>query len=126
MKILVINSGSSSLKYQLLNMETKQVLAKGNCECIGTGGMITHKKTGAAPYQREMDFPTREAALTEVLHLLVDREHGVIADVSEIDAVGHRVVHGGKYQRTPPPAACRASGECSRACRSPQRGRGAD
>ncbi len=100
MKILVINSGSSSLKYQLLNMETKQVLAKGNCECIGTGGMITHKKTGAAPYKREMDFPTHEAALTEVLHLLVDKEHGVIADVSEIDAVGHRVVHGGKYQQS--------------------------
>jgi acetate kinase len=100
MKILVINAGSSSLKYQLLDMDSNKLLAKGNCECIGTGGIVTHKKTGATPYRAEPDFPTHEEALAEVLRLLTDAELGVIADVSEIDAVGHRVVHGGKYKES--------------------------
>ena len=96
MKILVINAGSSSLKYQLIDMESRKLLAKGNCECIGTGGIVTHKKTGDEPYKVEMEIPDHEAALAEVLRLLTDPVHGVIADVSEIDAVGHRVAHGGK------------------------------
>ena len=100
MKILVINAGSSSLKYQLLDMEQNTLLAKGNCECIGTGGIITHKKTGAEPYKEEKEIPNHEAALAEVLHLLTDPQLGVIADVSEIDAVGHRVAHGGKIKQS--------------------------
>lgn len=100
MKILVINAGSSSLKYQLLDMAENKLLAKGNCECIGTGGIVTHKKTGAEPYKEEKSIPNHEAALAEVLKLLTDPVHGVIADVSEIDAVGHRVAHGGKYKHS--------------------------
>lgn len=100
MKILVINAGSSSLKYQLIDMAQKKLLAKGNCECIGTGGIVTHKKTGDAPYKVEMTLPDHEAALAEVLRLLTDPVHGVIADVAEIDAVGHRVAHGGKLKES--------------------------
>ena len=101
MKILVINAGSSSLKYQLIDMESKKVLAKGNCEKIGNEmGIVTHKKTGDQPYKVEMAIPNHEAALAEVLRLLTDAAHGVIADVSEIDAVGHRVAHGGKLKES--------------------------
>lgn len=100
MKILVINAGSSSLKYQLIDMAQKKLLAKGNCECIGTGGIVTHKKTGDTPYKVEMSLPDHEAALAEVLRLLTDPVHGVIADVAEIDAVGHRVAHGGKLKES--------------------------
>lgn len=96
MKILVINAGSSSLKYQLFDMDTQTVLAKGNCECIGTGGMITHKKPGDEPYHLDVDLPDHDAALAQVLALLIDPEHGVIASVQEIDAVGHRFAHGGE------------------------------
>ena len=100
MKILVINAGSSSLKYQLIDMAQKKLLAKGNCECIGTGGIVTHKKTGDTPYKVEMPLPDHEAALAEVLRLLTDPVHGVIADVAEIDAVGRRVAHGGKLKES--------------------------
>ena len=96
MKILVLNAGSSSLKYQLFNMETGDVLAKGLCERIGTGGAITHKKTGAAPYSEELDLPDHSTALARVLELLSSVEHGVISSIEEIDAVGHRVAHGGE------------------------------
>ena len=99
MKILVINAGSSSLKYQLFDMDSGAVLAKGNCECIGTGGIVTHKKTGAEPYRQECPLPTHDEALEAVLSLLTDPVHGVIADVSEIDAVGHRIAHGGEKCR---------------------------
>ncbi len=99
MKILVLNAGSSSLKYQLFNMEKGEVLAKGNCERIGAGGTVTHKKTGDQPYFEETDLPNHEKALKEVLALLVSAEHGVISDISEIDAVGHRVAHGGEQCR---------------------------
>lgn len=100
MKILVINAGSSSLKYQLFDMESGAVLAKGNSECIGTGGIVTHKKTGAEPFREEIPLADHAQALAEVLRLLTDPELGVIADVSEIDAVGHRIVHGGKCVRS--------------------------
>ena len=99
MKILVINAGSSSLKYQLFDMDSGKVLAKGNCECIGTGGIVTHKKTGAEPYRQERPLPTHDEALEAVLALLTDPVHGVIADISEIDAVGHRIAHGGEKCR---------------------------
>ncbi len=96
MKILVLNAGSSSLKYQLFNMESGDVLAKGNCERIGAGGSVTYKKTGAAPYYEETELANHGTALKIVLDLLVSAEHGVLKSIDEIDAVGHRVVHGGE------------------------------
>ncbi len=99
MKILVLNAGSSSLKYQLFHMETGSVDAKGNCERIGAGGTITHKKPGDEPYFTELELTNHEVALKNVLALLISKEHGVISDISEIDAVGHRVAHGGEKCR---------------------------
>ena len=99
MKILVINAGSSSLKYQLFDMETGDVLAKGNCERIGNGGTITHKRPGKENYSAEVSLPTHDEALSLVLDLLVSEEYGVVASIDEIDAVGHRIAHGGeKYK----------------------------
>ncbi len=99
MKILVLNAGSSSLKYQLFDMDTKEVLAKGLCERIGAGGTVTHKRPGAEPYFEEVELCDHGAALEIVLGLLVSKEHGVIASVGEIDAVGNRVAHGGEQCR---------------------------
>lgn len=96
MKILVINSGSSSLKYQLFDMDTGNVLSKGGCERIGAGGTITHKVPGKEDVYYEIDFPTHDEALAEVFKLLVDKEKGVLKSIEEIDAVGHRVAHGGE------------------------------
>ena len=96
MKILVVNAGSSSLKYQLFDMEKNTVLAKGNCERIGIDGVITHKCAGKEDYKTEADFPDHKAAITMVLSLLADKELGVIESVDEIAAVGHRIVHGGE------------------------------
>ncbi len=96
MKILVLNAGSSSLKYQLFNMDSGDVLAKGNCERIGAGGSVTYKKTGDAPYYEETSLPNHGTALKIVLDLLVSAEHGVLKSIDEIEAVGHRVVHGGE------------------------------
>lgn len=95
MKILVINAGSSSLKYQLFDMENGDVLAKGLCECIGGMGSVTHKR-GDEKYTVEVELPDHEVALSIVLDLLVSAEHGVIESIDEIDAVGHRVAHGGE------------------------------
>ena len=97
MKILVINAGSSSLKYQLFDMTTGKVLAKGICEKIGLSGSITHKRPGKDPYKAEHPLPSHNEAIALVLSLLTDSELGVIADVSEIAAVGHRFAHGGKF-----------------------------
>lgn len=104
MKVLVINAGSSSLKYQLFDMDTGSVLAKGNCERIGdTAGVITHKRPNAAPYTDTPALPTHDEALQLVLSLLVSPEYGVIGSIDEIDAVGHRVAHGGeKYKQSTP------------------------
>ncbi len=100
MKILVINAGSSSLKYQLFEMPEGKVLAKGLCECIGiAGGCIKHKRPGKEDHKIAMDLPDHETALSMVLKLLTDPELGVIADISEIDAVGHRIAHGGEKLR---------------------------
>lgn len=100
MKILVINAGSSSLKYQLFEMPEGKVLAKGLCECIGIdGGCIKHKRPGKEDHKIAMDLPDHETALSMVLKLLTDPELGVIADISEIGAVGHRIAHGGEKLR---------------------------
>ena len=100
MKILVINAGSSSLKYQLFEMPEGKVLAKGLCECIGiAGGCIKHKRPGKEDHKIAMDLPDHETALSMVLKLLTDPDLGAIADISEIDAVGHRIAHGGEKLR---------------------------
>ena len=94
MNILVINAGSSSLKYQLMNPETGDVSAKGLCERIGIDGRLTHNANGAKTV-KEIAMPTHGEAIAAVMDALVDAEIGVIKSVAEIDAVGHRVVHGG-------------------------------
>ena len=97
MNILVINAGSSSLKYQLLNPETQQVLAKGLCERIGIDGKFTYKPEGKeAVKAADVAMPTHSEAIQAVLNALVDPVNGVIGSMDEIDAVGHRVVHGGE------------------------------
>ena len=99
MKILVVNAGSSSLKYQLIDMENESVLAKGNCEQIGTESTFTHKVPADETKNIKalpMEMQDHAAALKIVLDTLVDAEHGVIGSVKEIDAVGHRVLHGGE------------------------------
>lgn len=101
MKILVINAGSSSLKYQLIDIDTEEVLVKGLCERIGIDGKITHKVPGKEPYKNEFPMPTHNEAISLVLKLLTDSEKGVIASIDEIDAVGHRIAHGGeKYNKS--------------------------
>ena len=96
MKILVVNAGSSSLKYQLFDMDNESVLAKGLCERIGIDGIITHKRPGKENYKANVDFPNHKAAIECVLSLLTDSEKGVIGSVDEIAAVGHRFAHGGE------------------------------
>ena len=98
MKILVVNAGSSSLKYQLFDMDRNQVIAKGLCEKIGIGGAITHKRPGKPDYHQDVELKDHDDAIALVLKLLTDAELGVIASVDEIDAVGHRVAHGGKLK----------------------------
>ena len=96
MKILVINAGSSSLKYQLIDMANEQVIAKGTCERIGiSGGKLTHKANGKE-FVVERELPNHTEAISLVLGELVDKEAGVIASMDEIDAVGHRVVASGE------------------------------
>ena len=95
MKILVINAGSSSLKYQLMDSTSHDVLAKGLCERIGIDGRLTHKVPGKEDHRVDIAMPTHGEAIQAVLDALVSPVHGVIADVKEIDAVGHRVLHGG-------------------------------
>ena len=94
--ILVINAGSSSLKYQLIDIDAESVIAKGNCERIGIdGSFIGYKPAGGEEYKRESPMPTHEAAIKLVLEVLADPEIGVIKDMKSIAAVGHRVLHGG-------------------------------
>jgi len=99
MKILVVNAGSSSLKYQLFDMDTGTVLAKGLCERIGIDGAITHKRPGKENYKAKASLGDHRAAIELVLKLLCDPELGVITSVDEIGAVGHRVAHGGEKLR---------------------------
>ncbi|MBQ5852197.1 MAG: acetate kinase [Lachnospiraceae bacterium] len=97
MNILVINCGSSSLKYQLINSESEEVLAKGLCERIGLeGSLITHQAAGKEKVKIETPMPNHTLAIKQVISALTDAEHGVIASLDEIGAVGHRVVHGGE------------------------------
>lgn len=97
MKILVINCGSSSLKYQLIDMENESVLAKGLCERIGIeGSKLTHKAAGKDDYVVVNPMPDHTVAIQMVMDALVDPAYGVIADTKEISAIGHRVLHGGK------------------------------
>ena len=96
MKILVINCGSSSLKYQLIDMENEGVLAKGLCERIGIpGSKLVHKGEGKDELVIEEDMPNHTLAIEHVMKALVDPQYGVIKDTSEISAVGHRVLHAG-------------------------------
>ena len=99
MKVLVVNAGSSSLKYQLFDMTSGEVLAKGLCERIGIDGRITHKRPGKENYTKDAALANHKAAIELVLALLTDSELGVISDVSEISAVGHRFAHGGEKLR---------------------------
>lgn len=101
MKILVLNCGSSSLKYQLFNMDNESVLAQGIVERIGiNNSILTHKKGDGEKYKINIDLKNHKEALTKVLDLLTSKEQGVLKSLNEIDAVGHRVVHGGeKYSK---------------------------
>ena len=97
MKILVINAGSSSLKYQVFDMENETIIAKGLCERIGIDGHLKHTPVGNGKpvFDSDMDFPTHGEAIAAVLDKLVSEEYGVVASMDEIGAVGHRVLHGG-------------------------------
>ena len=96
MKVLVINCGSSSLKYQLMNMENENVLAKGLVERIGIDGSVLTHKVNGEKVVIEQPMKDHKVAIGLVLDALVDKKHGVIGDMSDISAVGHRVVHGGE------------------------------
>ncbi len=101
MKVLVINSGSSSLKYQLIDMETESVIAKGNCERIGiNGSKLTHKANGKE-FVIEQAMPDHNVAVDLVLKALTDKDSGVIASMKDIDAVGHRAVASGEVFKKP-------------------------
>lgn len=98
MKVLVINCGSSSLKYQLIDSQSEEVLAKGLCERIGIdGSSVTHQKAGGGKKTEEIGMKDHTDAVKVVIGKLTDAEDGVIASLAEIDAVGHRIVHGGEH-----------------------------
>lgn len=97
MKVLVVNAGSSSLKYQLFDTSSNEVLAKGICERIGIDGVIDHKLPSGEKYKEEISMPDHAVATEIVIQCLTDKNHGCISDMSEIEAVGHRIVHGGTY-----------------------------
>jgi acetate kinase len=96
MKILVINCGSSSLKYQVIDSESEQVLCKGLCERIGIDGRIVYQKAGLGKETTEIPMPTHKEAVAAVIDAITNDKTGAIASLDEIDAVGHRVVHGGE------------------------------
>src|SRR5690554_5222621 len=97
MKILIINAGSSSLKYQLIDMDNENVLAKGNAERIGIkDSLLTHEVIGKEKFKISKNFNDYTEAIKEVIKTLISADKGVITDMSEIGAVGHRVVHGGE------------------------------
>ena len=92
MLILVVNAGSSSLKYQLINMDDESVLAKGNCDRIGIDGHISHKTADGRTLEEEYSFPTHTEAFEKLIDTLLNSEASVISSMSEISAVGHRIV----------------------------------
>ena len=97
MNILVINCGSSSLKFQLINTDDESVLAKGLCERIGIdGSRIVYQPAGGEKITTESPMPTHKQAIQMVLDSLVNPENGVIKSLDEVGAVGHRIVHGGE------------------------------
>jgi len=97
MKILTLNCGSSSVKYQVFDWDRKKVLAKGIVERVTVGGsFIEHKVPGKGEFKREKDCPTHKEAIKLIVEILTDKDWGVIKDVNEIKGVGHRVVHGGE------------------------------
>lgn len=97
MKVLVLNCGSSSLKYQIMEMDDESVLAKGLVERIGVDGKLTHEATGKDKYVVETDIPNHDVAIKLVLDALVDADHGVLKSMDEIAAVGNRVLNAGSY-----------------------------
>lgn len=101
MKILVVNAGSSSLKYQLIDMQTEKVLAKGGCERIGIKGSVLKAKGNGSEKVYEKSMPNHKVAIELVLDALQDGEIGVIKSMDEIGAVGHRVVASGEYFTKP-------------------------
>lgn len=96
MNVLVINCGSSSLKYQLINSDSEEVLAKGLCERIGIDGRLVYQKEGLDKEITEAPMPTHKEAIQMVLDALVNPKTGAVKSLAQIDAVGHRVVHGGE------------------------------
>lgn len=100
MRILVINAGSSSLKYQLIDMENEQVIAKGNCDRIGIGGHISHKTFDDRTLDVDCDFPTHTEAFQKLIDTLINSDASVIENMSEISAVGHRIVQGAELFTT--------------------------
>ena len=94
MKILVVNAGSSSLKYQLLDMTDESVIAKGNCDRIGIGGHVSHKTFDGRAVEADCDFPTHTEAFEKLVEVLTTGDAAVISSMSEISAVGHRIVQG--------------------------------
>lgn len=102
MFILVVNAGSSSLKYQLFDMENEQVLAKGLCERIGLDGKITHTRLAdGKKYVAEIAMPTHNEATRAMIDAILDGDHGVLTDMNQISAIGHRVVQGGPWLTKP-------------------------
>ncbi len=98
MNVLVVNAGSSSLKYQLFDTTNGDVIAKGLCERIGIDGRLTHKQlVKGVTYSAEIAMPNHTTAMQAVVDALINPEHGCISSMSEIEAVGHRAVHGGQY-----------------------------
>ncbi|MBZ4687155.1 MAG: Acetate kinase [Clostridiales bacterium] len=96
MKVLVLNCGSSSIKYKMFNMSNEVVLASGLVERIGMdGSKLIHKPTDKDKYQFEVDIPNHEVGINLILNALIDETHGVLNSMDEIDAIGHRTVHGG-------------------------------
>ena len=96
MNVLVINCGSSSLKFQLINSDTEEVLAKGLCERIGIDGKLTYQPAGGEKEKTDLAMPTHEEAIQYVINALTNEKTGVVKSLDEIGAVGHRVVHGGE------------------------------
>ena len=96
MNVLVINCGSSSLKFQLINAETENVLAKGLCERIGIDGRLTYQPAGGEKEKSDLDMPTHTEAIQFVIDALTNEKTGVVKSLDEIGAVGHRLVHGGE------------------------------
>ena len=101
MKVLVINAGSSSLKYQLLDTESGEVMAKGLCERIGIDGVLTHTGNKSdEKFKFDIAMPTHKEAIQSVINILLDPEKGVISSMSEIDAVGHTLYTAASSSRT--------------------------